>query len=170
MRLIGTVNVDDTVERLSPRFLSRASVLWIDPPTRTVRTQLPTAAPPAAIRWPELQAALPGPVDDLGELEHVLRFLTEQRIAGAPTYRARAAIARFLGASSGLIPRTEAEDLQILQRVLPPLRGVGPRWRTILDRLALHLDRGGWGRSAARVRDLRTRGEELGDWYDFFHT
>ena len=31
VRVLGTVNVDDTVERLSPRFLSRLSVIWIEP-------------------------------------------------------------------------------------------------------------------------------------------
>jgi hypothetical protein len=80
------------------------------------------------------------------------------------------AIGRALAASEGVLPRIEAEDQQILQRVLPPLRGVGPRWRAVLDELSVRFENAGWRRSAAHTRALRERGEALGDWYDLFHT
>jgi hypothetical protein len=170
VRLVGTVNVDDTVERLSPRFLSRASVLWME-----ARAELPPwrAEDDVAVHcvpWPALAALASREETELGPLLEVFRFLQNARVPGIPTARTRTAIARYLSAARGLLPRTQAEDLQVLQRVLPPLRGVGPRWRVLLEQLVTLLERHGWSRSAARAAELRVRGEELGDWYDFFHT
>jgi hypothetical protein len=170
VRIVGTVNVDDTVERLSPRFLSRASVLWVEP-----RAELPPWRPEDDVAvhrvpWAVLRAATARGEAELGPIAEVFRFLAAARVPGVPTARTRAAIGRYLGAARGLLPREVAEDLQVLQRVLPPLRGVGPRWRGLLDELASLLERHGWTRSAARTVELRARGEELGDWYDFFHT
>ncbi|MCK6525484.1 hypothetical protein L6R49_29095, partial [Myxococcota bacterium] len=91
-------------------------------------------------------------------------------LPGAPTRRTITAIRRALAASEGVLPRADAEDQQLLQRVLPPLRGVGPRWRALLDELSGRLEAGGWRRAAAHTRALRERGEALGDWYDLFHT
>jgi hypothetical protein len=103
----------------------------------------------------------------LGNLEGLLNLLTRQRMPGAPTPRVILAMERYLGAAEGLIPRIEAEDLQLCQRVLPPLRGVGPRWRATLDELVRRLQDGGWRRAAGRARALREQGEAQGDWYDF---
>jgi hypothetical protein len=162
------VNVDDTVERLSPRFLSRASVIWVEPRAgATWRPEDDVAR--HRVRWSALRALADRAEADLGRVGEVVRFLQQHRIAGAPTVRTQRAIGRYLGASRGILPASEAEDLQILQRVLPPVRGTGPRWRGLLDRLTELLARNGWRRSAERTRDLRERGEELGDWYDFFH-
>ena len=169
VRILGTVNVDDTVERLSPRFLSRASVIWIEPQMDVAPWRPEDDAPVHHVRW----SALSGLADreaDIGRIGDVVRFLQDERIPGAPTVRTRAAIGRYLAASRGILAAPEAEDLQILQRVLPPIRGTGARWRGLLDRLAELLARNGWSRSAARTRELRERGEELGDWYDFFHS
>lgn len=170
VRLLGTVNVDDTVERLSPRFLSRTSVIWVEANPDGTAWRPEDDAARITTRWDTLTAAIAGPPAALGDLTRLFRFLTERRAPGAPTERTRVAIARYLGAAQGLIERRHAEDLQVLQRVLPPLRGVGPRWRTLLDDLVVLLERHGWVLSAARARELRARGEELGDWYDFFHT
>lgn len=170
VRLLGTVNVDDTVERLSPRFLSRTSVLWVEPTPGGQSWHPDSDAPRLTARWDALTTAMAGPVGDLGDVERLLRLLADRRVPGAPTARTRAAISRYLGASRGVLQRKQAEDYQILQRVLPPLRGVGPRWRALLDEVGALLKQNGWTRSAARTLDLRERGEELGDWYDFFHT
>ncbi|MEQ1502249.1 MAG: hypothetical protein ABMB14_08455 [Myxococcota bacterium] len=169
VRLVATVNVDDTVERLSPRFLSRASVIWVEPRPGGAPWRPEDDAPHHRVRWSALRGLADRAEVDLGRIEEVVRFLQEQRIPGAPTVRTQRAIGRYLGASRGLLPASEAEDLQILQRVLPPVRGTGPRWRGLLDRLGDLLARNGWKRSAERTRELRERGEELGDWYDFFH-
>lgn len=169
VRVVATVNVDDTVERLSPRFLSRASVIWVEPSPDAPPWRPEDDLPCAVVRWRDLAALGAAGESSLGRIAEVVRYLQEQRIPGAPTVRTQRAIGRYLGASRGVIPAPDAEDLQILQRVLPPIRGTGPRWRGILDELGALLQRNGWRRSAARTLELRERGEELGDWYDFFH-
>jgi energy-coupling factor transporter ATP-binding protein EcfA2 len=167
VRLLATVNHDDTVERLSPRLLSRASVILVEHgSTSTVAVSgEPIDAP--APRWDALQAAFLRRPGSLGNLDGLLNLLTRQRLPGAPTPRVILAMERYLGAAEGLIPRIEAEDLQLCQRVLPPLRGVGPRWRATLDELVRRLQDGGWRRAASRARALREQGEAQGDWYDF---
>ncbi|MCB9697637.1 MAG: AAA family ATPase [Alphaproteobacteria bacterium] len=167
VRVFATVNVDDTVERLSPRFLSRASVIWVEPdvdaPLWRAEDDVTDLAVPFSALVAEGEA-------DLGPITELVRFLRDQRVPGAPTARTRRAMGRYLAAARGVLPADVAQDLQVLQRVLPPLRGVGPRWRKLLDRMGELLQRHGWERSAARTLELRERGEELGDWYDFFHT
>jgi uncharacterized small protein (DUF1192 family) len=170
-RLVATVNVDDTVERLSPRFLSRASVIWIEPRAGAPRWRPEDDlidAPPVSL--PALLASVDRPPAALGTLEGLIEHLRGLGLPGAPSRRSIAAIRRALAASEGVLPRLEAEDQQLLQRVLPPLRGVGPKWRAVLDELSVRLEAGGWRRSAAHTRGLRERGEALGDWYDLFHT
>lgn len=173
VRILATVNVDETVERLSPRFLSRCSVLWVEPAFDEVLatsgvTSLPASRDP--MDWRQLatlleQAAAPG----LGPLEAVARFLHDQRVPGAPSPRTIQAMRRYLGASRDVLPETLAQDYLVLQRLLPPFRAVGPRYREVLDELVRLLRRNHWYRSAARCEALRARGEELGDYYDFFH-
>jgi hypothetical protein len=170
-RLVATVNVDDTVERLSPRFLSRASVIWIEPRAGAPRWRPEDDlidAPPVSL--PALLASVDRPPAPLGTLEGVIEHLRGLGLPGAPSRRTVVAISRALAASEGVLPRIEAEDQQLLQRVLPPLRGVGPKWRNLLDELSVRFEAGGWRRSAAHTRALRERGEALGDWYDLFHT
>lgn len=170
VRVLGTVNVDDTVERLSPRFLSRASVIWVEPRLDAPLWRPEDDVTDLAVPWSALEAAAGGEEAELGPIMELVRLLQDQRVPGAPTARTRRAIGRYLAASRGVMPATDAQDLQVLQRVLPPLRGVGPRWRKLLERMAELQQRHGWRRSAARTLELRERGEELGDWYDFFHT
>lgn len=169
VRMVATVNVDDTVERLSPRFLSRASVIWIEPRPDAAPWRPEDDAPRHRVRWTALRGLTERGTTDLGDIGEVVRFLQQARIPGAPTIRTQRAIGRYLGAARGVLPSDDAEDLQVLQRILPPIRGTGPRWRDLLDRLGDLLERRGWRRSAERTRDIRERGEELGDWYDFFH-
>lgn len=170
-RLVATVNVDDTVERLSPRFLSRASVIWIEPRAGAPRWRPEDDlidAPPVSLT--ALLASVDRPLAPLGALESVIEHLRGLGLPGAPSRRSIMAIRRALSAAEGVLPRIEAEDQQLLQRVLPPLRGVGPRWRGVLDELSGRFEAGGWRRAAAHTRALRERGEALGDWYDLFHT
>jgi hypothetical protein len=170
VRMIGTVNVDDTVERLSPRFLSRTSVLWVE-----ARHDAPAWRPDddrtdLAIPFSALASLADRPAPEDAIISKLVRFLHDKRIPGAPTARTQRAIGRYLAAAQGTLPADEARDLQVVQRILPPLRGVGPKWRQHLDELTKELQKHGLRRSAERTEALRERGEELGDWYDFFHT
>ncbi|MCK6525673.1 AAA family ATPase, partial [Myxococcota bacterium] len=92
-RLVATVNVDDTVERLSPRFLSRASVIWIEPRAGAPRWRPEDDlidAPPVSL--PALLASVDRPLAPLGELEAVIEHLRGLGLPGAPTRRTITAI------------------------------------------------------------------------------
>ena len=175
VRLLGTVNVDDTVERLSPRFLSRATVLWID---RSLQDLLKTPAlgdaPEVGVSWREVRAAAGAAVEAYGAggvaaFEPVVRLLHEARARGAPSARTLGAIRRYMALAEPLLGAKRAEDRAILQRVLPTIQGVGRQHGEMLDGLADLLEAQGWIHSAGRCRQVRHRGQEMGDFYDFFH-
>jgi energy-coupling factor transporter ATP-binding protein EcfA2 len=173
VRVLGTVNIDETVQRLSPRFLSRASVIWVEPDLDQLLSAPPPRPqpPPDPPRWGALlalvQARGRAPLPEA--VAQVVRFLHHHSVPGATTPRALEGMRRYLAAAQGLLSATDAEDLQILQRVLPGLRGVGPRYRRLLEELEGMLSERGWRRSAARCARARARGEEQGDYYDLFH-
>ena len=171
VRLVGTVNVDDTVERLSPRFLSRSAVVWVEPALEQLLHPPPKAPLAAeALDWAALVAhvgRLPRP--DLGPLIEVFELLLKHRVDGAPTPRTVRGVEAYLAASDGLLPRRVAEDYCLSQRVLPGLRGVGEHVGESFEQLARLLRRQGWERSAARCERMRERGALAGHFYDFFH-
>lgn len=171
VRWVGTVNIDDTVERLSPRFLSRSAVLWVEPDVDTMLSDAPPVPPePEPVRWADVtrlaHSVDPAPI---GPLTDVLRRLHSESVPGAPTPRAVQAMRRFIAAAQGVLAPEVARDLAVLQRVIPSLRGVGSRYRSLFSSLADDLDRASCPRSASRVRRMRARGEALGDFYDAFH-
>mgnify|MGYP002640136565 CR=1 FL=1 len=170
VRLLGTVNLDDTVERLSPRFLSRAAVIWMSPSLDALMQQAPIITPPEqSVDWRQLRSLSERPPGELGELHRVVRYLHEQRVPGAPSPRTMRAMERYLAVAPDLLTSRVAQDFQVLQRILPCVRGVGERYRRIFDDLAALLRTHQWSMSAERCEELRARGEELGDYYDFFH-
>lgn len=169
VRLIGTVNVDDTVERLSPRFLSRCAVVFIqaDGEAPGWRASDDIGHSPLDLR-PLLAEAAVDRATPPG-VAQVIALLQRERVPGAPTARARAALGRFVGLVAPVVGQKSAEDLAILQRVLPPLRGVGPRFGRALERLGETLAAQGYPGSAARCAELIELGRESGEYYDFFH-
>ena len=171
VRFFASVNVDETVERLSPRFLSRASVVWIEPTIATLfgsaRIPARSAAP---VHWAEVAAGTPAPVELGIGIRSIAELLQRRRVPGAPSARTVRAIARYLAVARTLLPATVASDFAVEQRILPALRGVGERYRSIFDELRTLCDDHGWTRSVATVDRIRQRGEDLGDFYDFFHT
>ncbi len=170
VRLLGTVNLDDTVERLSPRFLSRAAVIWMSPSLDALINQAPRiSSPDSAVDWAHLLSLCQREPAQLGDLHKVVRYLHEQRVPGAPSPRTMRAMERYLSIATDLLPTRVAQDFQVLQRVLPCVRGVGERYRHVFDDLTALLRTHKWSMSAERCEELRARGEELGDYYDFFH-
>ena len=171
VRLVGTVNIDDTVERLSPRFLSRVSVIWMEPVLETFTKPLEISEPPEIpFDWRDLLSlAEDRPAPALEPVMKAIVFLHENRFSGAPSPRTVRGIERYLAIAQDLLPERVAEDYQVLQRILPSIRGVGERYRSLMDELASLCSRQGWRMSAQRCERIRSRGEELGDFYDFFH-
>lgn len=171
VRLLGTVNVDDTVQRLSPRFLSRVNVIWVEPSKESLFQPAVRPTPPEqAFSWSALLDRVPPGVSDLPvQVRRVVELLYERRFQGAPSPRVLRGVERFLAASRGVLTPLDAADLQVSQRILPAIRGVGPELRGRLDELASLLRTVQLPRSAERVQRLRERGEALGDFYDMFH-
>ena len=171
VRLLATVNVDDTVERLSPRFLSRVQVLWMEPSLDAFRKPLELQDPPETpVDWSsimELSRERKPPSTE--SLMRIVEYLHEQHVPGAPSPRTMRGMERYLAVARDLMAPKVAEDHQVLQRILPCIRGVGDRYRKVLDDLMAMCNRQGWRLSAARCERIRSRGEELGDFYDFFH-
>ncbi len=170
LRLVGTVNIDETVQVLSPRFLSRAAVLWMSPSVDSLlHPPVPAEPPEVPLSWQDLVDQLPGGSPELGPLLQVVRYLHDERVAGAPTPRALRGMERYMAAAVRLLPEAVAQDYQVAQRILPTLRGVGERYRRVFDGLARLLRKHNWPLAAERCEQIRSRGEELGDFYDFFH-
>lgn len=135
LRMVGTVNVDESTFALSDKLLDRANVIEL--------TDVDLAA---------FRAGYAGPVD-----EEVWAALTTVQPLAAQAghafgYRTVGEILRFVEQAAGALTPRQALDLQLKQRVLPRLRGEdGPRLRRALtDLLALALARppAEWGRAA----------------------
>lgn len=171
-RLVGTVNVDDTVERLSPRFLSRISVCWIEQRADALFDPPPASLDPGeALDWQHLrrQCLDREPPEVSKSLRRLIEFLVEKRVPGGPTPRAFRALQRYLAAAPGVLDIKRAEDFCITQRILPGLRGVGIGMARTLDELARMLRQNGWNGAAERCELAREAGEASGHFYDLFH-
>jgi hypothetical protein len=172
VRLVGTVNVDDTVERLSPRFLSRAAVVWFEPTLDEMLEYRPEPPRPSRpVDWASAMAEVMATPDaELGNLRELLHFLHGRTaLSGAPTPRSIRAVQRYLAVARNVLPLTVAQDYCVLQRFLPGLRGVGEAAGEAFVQFERLLADQGFARSALRVGQMRRRGEAVGHFYDLFH-
>ncbi|MBP1465500.1 GTPase [Candidatus Chloroploca sp. M-50] len=134
LRLIGTVNVDESTFALSDKVLDRANVIEL-----------------TEVDLDRFRATYPAPLDDQlwALLVAVQRILTD---AGQPVgYRTLAAMLQFITQASGTLSVQQAFDLQLKQKILPRLRGEdSPRLRRALTELlsfCLGLETAQWGRA-----------------------
>ncbi len=119
LRLIGTVNVDESTFMLSDKLLDRAAVIEL--------TDVDLAA---------FRAAYTEPVDEASwQIIAAVHGIVAR--AGQPFgYRVIADMLRYVEQARGILAPEQALDLQIKQRVLPKLRGEdSPRLRRALSEL-----------------------------------
>jgi hypothetical protein len=135
LRLIGTVNVDESTFALSDKLLDRSNVIEL--------TDIDLAA---------FRATWEGPIDPTlwAMLEAILPLFSA---AGHPFgYRTIGEILRFAEQAAGSLAPQQAFDVQIKQRLLPRLRGEdAPRLRRALSELlalCLGAPVSAWGRAA----------------------
>lgn len=135
IRLIGTVNVDESTFALSDKLLDRANVIEL--------TDVDLAA---------FRAGWAGPInaDVWAMLETMLPLFSE---AGHPFgYRTIGEVLRFVEQAAGSLTPHQALDVQVKQRLLPRLRGEdSPRLRRVLSELltlCLGAPVSAWGRAA----------------------
>lgn len=149
VRIIGTVNVDESTFALSDKLLDRANVIEL------------TTVDLAGFR-----ASYPTPIDDA--VWHLLTALhAALSTAGFPFgYRTLRAIVGYIEQGAGVLSVAEALDVQVKQTVLPRLRGAdSPRLRTALQTLqALLAD---YPASAAKVQQMQDRLDSDG-YTDFY--
>lgn len=134
LRMIGTVNVDESTFALSDKLLDRANLIEL-----------------TDVDLPAFRAGYQGHVD-----EEVWAAIVEVQGLTAQAghsfgYRTIGEMLRFVEQAAGSLTPRQALDLQLKQRVLPRLRGEdGPRLRRALSELlALTLGRpvAEWGRA-----------------------
>jgi hypothetical protein len=170
LRIIGTVNVDESTFALSDKLLDRANLIEL--------TDVDLAA---------YRASYSGPVDpEVWAMITAVQPVAAE--AGHPFgYRAIGEMLRFVEQARGTLAPRAALDLQIKQKVLPRLRGEdAPRLRRALSALlglALELDQRAWGKaggvspaqlaaapypeSAAKLRQMLERLDQDG-FTDFY--
>ncbi len=135
LRLIGTVNVDESTFALSDKLLDRANVIEL-----------------TDVDLPGFRASYDGPVDE-AVWAGIVAVHQIVAAAGHPFgYRAIGEMLRFVEQARGSLAPTQALDLQLKQKVLPRLRGEdAPRLRRALSELlslTLGLEPRVWGKAA----------------------
>jgi energy-coupling factor transporter ATP-binding protein EcfA2 len=159
----GTINYDETTERLSPRLLDRTGMIFL-----SVRDIVPPASTTTAsvigkgvlagqlvdrfVRGPE--QCPEGPWELIEPLLALLKKQSEEWGAGIDlSPRVLEAVRRFLANSRGLLPIERAVDFVFEQRVLPVMRGRGPKFTARVKALAEKLTEKSLERSARHVQD-----------------
>jgi energy-coupling factor transporter ATP-binding protein EcfA2 len=165
VRFWGTINYDETTERLSPRLLDRTGMVFLD-----ARDVLPavTADEPGApvltrgVTAGQLLGTLARTADDCPDelwemVEPLLALLKRQAEEWGPgidlSPRVLEGIRRYLANSVGVLPAVRAVDFVFQQRVLPVLRGRGPQFALRVKALGEKLGEKGLDRSARHVQD-----------------
>jgi energy-coupling factor transporter ATP-binding protein EcfA2 len=176
VRFWGTINNDETTERLSPRLLDRTGMIFINrregdinvkpedikavqPLTPQERSQCIRAdrfvgrkESEGWIRYPESNAALP---DSIKRSLEVLMSEKAKESLDYPSNRVLKAVKMYMANAAGIkeiLPETRAADYVFAQRVLPVLRGRGQGFQEVMDELAKMLESNKLTRSANHVR------------------
>jgi energy-coupling factor transporter ATP-binding protein EcfA2 len=161
----GTINYDETTERLSPRLLDRTGMVFLTPRDVLLGDQTPDAAPAAGtkgVRGREVcgscvRKAEQCPSDLWEKIEPLLELLGRPTDEWGPRVelspRVLTAIRRYLANAAGLLPPEKAVDFVFQQRVLPVLRGRGPQFASRVKALEQKLAENGLERSARHVQE-----------------
>ena len=178
MRFVGTANIDETTKQFSPRLLDRVNVVELQIPAHLglggvepesigrSYVAWSQAAPVSAatyrewtvIRPPDAARALVfRAVEPLQKILHQYGYPISPRVMRA--------MVRYVANANDIVPEKEAIDRQILQRVLPKLRGHTERFREMLQELLMHVPEEEYPRSQRRL----ARMSESEYAMDFFH-
>ena len=176
----GTINYDETTERLSPRLLDRTGMVFLT--ARDVSRSLTLAEARSqvarkGVRAHQLMQTLTRAAEQCPEelwdridpLLEILRRQTEQLGSGMDlSPRVIENIKRYLANAQGVLSPVRAVDFVFQQRVLPVLRGRGPKFAARMQVLRDRLAKDGLDRSARHVSDAIALADvNFGD-IDFF--
>jgi energy-coupling factor transporter ATP-binding protein EcfA2 len=176
----GTINYDETTERLSPRLLDRTGMIFLT--ARDVSGALTVAEARAQVVSKGVKARqivqsftrsaeeCPEELwDRIDPLLEILRKQTDALGSGMDlSPRVIENIKRYLANSEGVLSPAKAIDFVLQQRVLPVLRGRGPKFTARMQALRDRLAKDGFDRSARHVSDAIALADvNFGD-IDFF--
>lgn len=176
----GTINYDETTERLSPRLLDRTGMIFLTArdtarslTVAEARTQIPKKGIRAHQLMHDLTRSAEQCPDELWDrMEPLLEILRRQTDSLGPgmdlSPRVIDGIRRFLANSTNVLSHVKAVDFVFQQRVLPVLRGRGPKFSARMQQLRDRLAKDGYERSARHVSDAIALADvNFGD-IDFF--
>ncbi len=159
----GTINYDETTERLSPRLLDRTGMIFLS--MRDVLSSTTAMNEPViskGILAGQLIDRFVRKPDECPEshwelIEPLLSLLKKSGDDWGPgidlSPRVLDAVKRYLANSKGLLPPERAVDFVLQQRVLPILRGRGPKFTARIRALGERLIEAGMERSGRHVQD-----------------
>jgi hypothetical protein len=161
----GTINYDETTERLSPRLLDRTGMIFLSPRdvlTGEVLLRGTWAGPALGGRAREIcgdwvRTAEQCPPEIWEKVEPLLEVLGKQDEQWGPRVelspRVLSAMRRYLANATAVLPAERAADFAFQQRVLPVLRGRGPQFAARIKALEKLLADLGLERSARHVQE-----------------
>jgi energy-coupling factor transporter ATP-binding protein EcfA2 len=168
VRFWGTINYDETTERLSPRTLDRTGMIFLG--EGDVMPTLDDEPPPMpGIAASDLFGKFLRDGEDCPEthwdlVSRVIEFLRSPdpklgpRVELSP--RVRRAIKRYLANSTDVLPLRTAVDFVVQQRILPVVRGQGEDFVARMSRLHQLLSDSNLLRSARHVEEALRRSEQ----------
>lgn len=168
----GTINYDETTERLSPRVLDRTGMIFLSAQdvlrsateaTAAVRvTATGVQAKDLCQKFCKSDQACPEERWEL--LQPLLELLRQQKENWGPSIdlspRVIKGIQRYLANSPGVLDVQRAVDFVFQQRVLPLLRGRGPAFAERIRSLLEKLNASGLARSAGHVAEALAMAEQ----------
>jgi hypothetical protein len=162
LRFWGTINYDETTERLSPRLLDRTGLVYLSPDDVSTSMGRDIGQQPTTMGVPWRKIAdnyIKGPdqcssdVWDL--LQACIDTLSEQNESMGPPIvispRCRRAVMTYLANANSVLTPQIAVDFAFEQRILPLLRGGGDEFRKRVSTLLGVLRSDGLSRSATRI-------------------
>ncbi|MGL4554593.1 MAG: AAA family ATPase, partial [Gemmataceae bacterium] len=176
LRFWGTINYDETTERLSPRTLDRTGMIFLGPGDVRPAADDGQAAMPGVSAGDLFEKFLRGP-DDCPEdrweiVSRVLDFLHAPDPALGPRIgvspRVRKALKRYLANSAAVLGPKQAADFAVQQRILPVVRGRGDEFLARMRRLGHLLAEASLPRSASHVEEALRRAEQQFGELDLF--
>ena len=175
LRFWGTINYDETTERLSPRVLDRTGMIFLQ--ETDVRKALDRDTPPmAAVSALDLfetyfRDAEQCPAELWEIVSPIIDLLRSTEAEYGPRIelspRVQQGIRRYLANSAGALEPRLAADFVAQQRILPVLRGRGTGFLARIRRLQELLFEKGLSRSAQHVERALAQAEQQFGEVDF---
>lgn len=168
LRFWGTINYDETTERLSPRTLDRTGMIFLgDADIMPTIEEEPPPTPGVAagdLFGKFFRAGEECPDGHWELVSQVTEFLRSAEPKFGPRLelspRVQRAIKRYLANSTDVLAPRTAVDFVVQQRILPVVRGQGETFMARINHLHQLLSDANLPRSAAHVEEVLRRSEQ----------